>query len=150
MSTFLGQLGGFALIVILVVRYAVPPVRRLMTARQDTVRQQLEDSAAAADRLSVSTAAHSQAVEAAQSEAERIVEEARGDASRIAEQLRAQAGVDAERIESQGNRQVDLLGTQLSRQLRLELGHEAVRQAGELVRNYVADPEQRSATVDRF
>jgi F0F1-type ATP synthase membrane subunit b/b' len=43
MSTFFGQLGGFALIVILVVRYAVPPVRRLMTARQDTVRRQLEE-----------------------------------------------------------------------------------------------------------
>jgi F-type H+-transporting ATPase subunit delta len=42
------------------------------------------------------------------------------------------------------------LRTQLSRQLRLELGHEAVRQAGELVRNYVADSAQQSATVDRF
>jgi ATP synthase F0 subunit b/ATP synthase F1 delta subunit len=150
MSTFFGQLGGFALIVILVWRYAVPPVRRLMTARQDTVRRQLEESSAASDRLSVSSEAHSQAVETAKAEAERIVEEARADAGRINEQLRAQAEVDAERIESQGNRQVDLLRTQLSRQLRLELGHEAVRQAGELVRNYVADPEQQSATVDRF
>jgi F-type H+-transporting ATPase subunit delta len=38
----------------------------------------------------------------------------------------------------------------MTRQLRLELGHESVRQAGELVRNYVADPDQQSATVDRF
>ncbi|HTX98156.1 MAG TPA: F0F1 ATP synthase subunit B/delta [Mycobacterium sp.] len=150
MSTFLGQLAGFALIVFLVWRFVVPPVRRLMTARQETVRRQLEDSAAAADRLSESTTAHSQAVEDAKSEAERIVEEAQGDAARLGEQLRAQAGVEAERIEAQGNRQVELLRTQLSRQLRLELGHEAVRQAGELVRNYVADPEQQSATVDWF
>ncbi len=150
MSTFLGQLLGFAVIVFLVWRYAVPPVRRLMTARQETVRRQLEESAAAAERLTESTTAHSQAVEDAKSEAERIVEEARGDAARLAEQLRGQAGVEAERIEAQGVRQAELLRTQLSRQLRLELGHEAVRQAGELVRNYVSDPEQRSATVDRF
>lgn len=150
MSTFIGQLIGFAAIVFLVVRYVVPPVRRLMTARQDTVRQQLKDAATAADRMTESTKAHSNAVESAKSEGERIVEEAKSDAGRIAEQLRAQAGVDAERIESQGNRQVDLLRTQLSRQLRLELGHEAVRQAGELVRNYVADSAQQSATVDRF
>ncbi|OBH24368.1 F0F1 ATP synthase subunit B/delta [Mycobacterium sp. E342] len=150
MSTFIGQLIGFAAIVFLVVRYVVPPVRRLMAARQDAVRQQLKDSAAAADRLSESTTAHSKAVESAKVEAERLVEEAQTDAGRIAEQFRAQSEVESERITVQGGRQVDLLRTQLSRQLRLELGHEAVRQAGELVRNYVAGPAQQSATVDRF
>jgi F-type H+-transporting ATPase subunit delta len=150
MSTFIGQLIGFAAIVLLVWRYVVPPVRRLMTARQETVRQQLKDSAAAADRLKEANQAHSKAVEEARSEARRLVEEAKRDAERITEQMRAQADVEAERIKSQGGRQVELLRTQLSRQLRLELGHEAVRQASELVRNYVADPKQQSATVDRF
>ncbi|KZS71913.1 F0F1 ATP synthase subunit B/delta [Mycobacterium kansasii] len=150
MSTFIGQLVGFAAIVFLVWRYVAPPVRRLMSARQQTVRQQLADSAAAADRLTESTTAHSKAVEAATAEAERVVEEAKTDATRITEQLRAQAEVEAERIKVQGARQVELLRTQLTRQLRLELGHESVRQAGELVRNYVAEPAQRSATVDRF
>ncbi len=95
MSTFIGQLIGFAAIVFLVVRYVVPPVRRLMAARQDTVRQQLKDSAAAADRLSESTTAHSKAVESAKTEAERLVEEAQTDAGRIAEQFRTQADVEA-------------------------------------------------------
>ncbi len=150
MSTFIGQLIGFAAIVWLVVRYVVPPVRNLMAARQNAVRQQLDDSAAAAERLTESTTAHSKAVEAAKSDAERIVEEAKVDAERITEQLQAQAEIDAERIKTQGGRQVELLRAQLSRQLRLELGHESVRQAEELVRNYVADAEQQSATVDRF
>ncbi|HET9892133.1 MAG TPA: F0F1 ATP synthase subunit B/delta [Mycobacterium sp.] len=150
MSTFIGQLIGFAAIVLLVVRYVVPPVRRLMTARQDAVRQQLKDAATASDRLTESKTAHSNAIESAKSEGERIVEEAKTDSGRIVEQLRAQAEVESERIGAQGSRQVELLRTQLSRQLRLELGHEAVRQAGELVRNYVADSEQQSATVDRF
>jgi F-type H+-transporting ATPase subunit delta len=150
MSTFLGQLGGFALIVFIVWRYAVPPVRKMMTARQELVRQQLADSAAAADRLSESKTAHENAVDAAKEEAEQIVEEARADSERIAEQMRAQAEVEAERVKAQGARQAELLRTQLTRQLRLELGHESVRQAEELVRSYVADPEQRSSTVDRF
>lgn len=150
MSTFIGQLVGFAAIVFLVVRYVVPPVRRLMAARQAAVRQQLKDAAAASDRLTESTTAHSKAVEAAKAESKRVVEEAESDAKRIAEQLQTQSGVEAERIRSQGGRQVDLLRTQLTRQLRLELGHEAVRQAGELVRNFVADSTQQSATVDRF
>jgi ATP synthase F0 subunit b/ATP synthase F1 delta subunit len=150
MSTFIGQLVGFAAIVLLVWRYVVPPVRRLMAARQDTVRQQLKDSAGAADRLKEANQAHGKAVEAAKSEAKQVVEEAQSDAERIAEQLQAQAEVDAERIKVQGGRQAELLRTQLTRQLRLELGHESVRQAGDLVRNYVADPDQQSSTVDRF
>jgi F-type H+-transporting ATPase subunit b/F-type H+-transporting ATPase subunit delta len=150
MSTFIGQLVGFAIIVWLVWRYVVPPVRRLMTARQDTVRQQLADSAAAAERLKEASQAHSKAVEDAKSEAKRVVEEAQTDAERITEQFQAQAGVEAERIKGQGARQIELLRSQLTRQLRLELGHESVRQAGELVRNYVADADQQSATVDRF
>jgi F-type H+-transporting ATPase subunit delta len=150
MSTFIGQLIGFALIVLLVWRYVVPPVRRLMTARQETVRQQLKDSAEAAQRLTESTTAHSKAVEAAKEEAEQVVEEAKADAERITEQMQAQSGVEAKRIEAQGVRQAELLRAQLSRQLRLELGHESVRLAGELVRDYVADPEQQSSTVDRF
>jgi F-type H+-transporting ATPase subunit delta len=150
MSTFIGQLIGFAFIVFLVWRYVVPPVRRLMTARQETVRQQLKDSAEAAQRLTESTTAHSKAVEAAKEEAELVVEEAKVDAERIAEQLQAQSGVEAKRIEAQGVRQAELLRAQLARQLRLELGHESVRLAGELVCDYVADPEQQSSTVDRF
>jgi ATP synthase F0 subunit b/ATP synthase F1 delta subunit len=150
MWTFVGQLGGFAVIVWLVWRYVVPPVRRLMTARQDTVRQQLAESAAAADRLTEASQAHSKAVEDAKLEAKPVVEEAQADAERIAEQLQAQAEIDAERIKVQGGHQVELLRAQLTRQLCLELGHESVRQARELVRNYVADPAQQSATVDRF
>jgi F-type H+-transporting ATPase subunit delta len=150
MSTFIGQLIGFAAIVWLVWRYVVPPVRNLMSARQDTVRQQLKDSDEAARRLTESTAAHSKAVEAAKEEAEQVVEEAKSDAVRITEQLAAQAEVEAERIKVQGANQVELLRAQLTRQLRLELGHESVHQAGELVRDYVADPAQQSATVDRF
>ena len=150
MSTFIGQLIGFAAIVLLVWRYVVPPVRNMMTARQDTVRQQLKDSEKAAERLTESTAAHSKAVEAAKSDAARVVDEAKVDAERITEQLQAQAEIEAARIKTQGARQAELLRAQLSRQLRLELGHESVRQAEELVRNYIADAEQQSATVDRF
>ena len=150
MWTFLAQLVGFAIIVWLVVHFVVPPVRRLMAARQDTVRQQLADSAAAAERVKEASKAHEKAVEEAKVEAKQVVEEAKADAERIAEQLQAQAEIDAERIKVQGARQVELLRAQLTRQLRLELGHESVRQAGELVRNYVGDPAQQSATVDRF
>jgi ATP synthase F0 subunit b/ATP synthase F1 delta subunit len=150
MSTFIGQLVGFGVILLLVWRYVVPPVRKMMVDRQNTVRQQLDDAAAAADRLAEASQAHDKAREDAKAEAKRITEEARADAERIAEQLRAQADAEVERVKVQGAKQVDLLRAQLVRQLRQDFGAESVRRAGELVRGYVADSAQQSATVDRF
>jgi ATP synthase F0 subunit b len=150
MSTFIGQLVGFAVIVLLVWRYVAPPVRKLMVDRQNAVRQQLEDSKTAADRLAEASRAHSKAKEDAKAEMQRFIEEAQADAKRIAEQLRAQADSEVERIKVQGAKQVELLRAQLVRQLRQEYGAESVRRAGELVRGFVADTAQQSATVDRF
>jgi ATP synthase F0 subunit b/ATP synthase F1 delta subunit len=150
MSTFIGQLVGFAVIVLLVWRYVAPPVRKLMVDRQNAVRQQLEDSKTAADRLAEASRAHSKAKEDAKAEMQRFIEEAQSDAKRIAEQLRAQADSEVERIKVQGGKQVELLRAQLVRQLRQEYGAESVRRAGELVRGFVADTAQQSATVDRF
>jgi len=150
MSTFIGQLVGFAVIILLVWRYVVPPVRKMMADQQNTVRQQLADSAAAADRLAEASRAHAKAKEDANAEAQRLTEEAQADAERIGEQLRAQAESDAERIKQQGAKQVELMRAQLIRQLRQDIGAESVHRASELVRGYVAEPAQQAATVDRF
>lgn len=150
MSTFIGQLVGFALIVWLVVKFVVPPVRKLMADQQESVRRQLEEAAAAAARLTEAGQAHSTALANAKTEAERVTAEARTDAERITEQLRGQAGVEAERVKATGGQQAGLMRAQLIRELRSNLGAEAVQRAAELVRDHVSDPQRQSATVDRF
>jgi len=150
MSTFIGQLVGFLVIIWIIWRYVVPPVRRLMASQQEAVRNQLDESAKAAQRLADADKHHAQRVQEAKAEAKHITEESRVDAERIAEQLRAQADVEVERIKVQGGQQVLLLRAQMIRQLRQELGTESVRRAADLVRAHVADPQAQSATVDRF
>jgi ATP synthase F0 subunit b/ATP synthase F1 delta subunit len=150
MSTFIGQLVGFAVIVFIIWRYVVPPVRRMMANQQENVRRQLEESADAKKRLGEAEKAHEKALEQAKAEAKQVTEEARVDAQRIVEQLRAQADAEVERIKVQGAQQVQLLRAQLIRQLRQDLGAESVGRAGELVRQHVSDPDSQSATVDRF
>jgi ATP synthase F0 subunit b len=150
MSTFIGQLVGFAVIVFLVWRYVVPLVRKMMTNQQESVRKQLEESAEAKKKLAEAEKAHEKALEQAKEEAKRVTEEARLDSERIVEQLRAQADAEVERIKVQGAQQVQLLRAQLIRQLRQDLGTESLSRAGELVREHVSDPEQQSATVDRL
>jgi ATP synthase F0 subunit b len=150
MSTFIGQLVGFAVIVFIAWRYVIPPVRRMMTNQQDNVRKQLADSAEAKKRLAEAEKAHEKALEQAKAEAKQVIEEARVDAGRIVEQLHAQADAEVERIKVQGAQHVQLLRAQLVRQLRQDLGTESVRRAGELVDEHVSDPDAQSATVDRF
>src|SRR3981189_2368652 len=150
MSTFIGQLVGFAVIVFIVWRYVVPPVRRMMTNQQENVRKQLADSAEAKKRLAQAEKAHEKALGQAKAEAKQVIEEARVDAERIVEQLHAQADAEVERIKVQGAQQVQLLRAQLVRQLRQDLGTESVRRARELVNAHVLDPDSQSATVDRF
>jgi F-type H+-transporting ATPase subunit delta len=125
-------------------------VRRLMNDQKDAVRNQLEESAKATQRLAVADQHHAKRAEEGRAEARHVVEEARSDSVRIGEQLRVQADVEAERIKVQGGQQISLLRSQTIRQLRGDLGSEAVRRAGELVRAHVADPQAQSATVDRF
>jgi F-type H+-transporting ATPase subunit delta len=149
-STFIGQLVGFAVIVWLVWRFVVPPLRRLMADQQQSIRAELAHAAAAADRLAQAGQAHSKALADAKTEAQRITEEARADAERIGEQLRGQADVEADRVKVAGEAQVGLLRAQQIRQLRADLGAESVRRAAEFVRDHVADPARQSATVDRF
>jgi ATP synthase F0 subunit b/ATP synthase F1 delta subunit len=150
MSTFIGQLVGFAVIVFIIWRYVVPPVRRMMTNQQENVRRQLEESADAKKRLDEAEKAHEKAVDKAKAEAKQVTEEARVDAQRIVEQLHAQADAEVERIKVQGAQQVQLLRAQLIRQLRQDLGIESISRAAELVREHVSDPDSQSATVDRF
>lgn len=150
MSTFIGQLIGFAVIVWVITKFVVPPIKRLMADQKQTVRNQLDESAKAAKRLAEADKFHAARVAEAKVEAAHIVEEARTDSVRIEEQLRTQADIDAERIKVQGGEQVLLLRSQLIRQLRGDLGAESVSRAAELVRAHVADPGALAATVDRF
>ena len=150
MSTFIGQLVGFAVIVFLVWKYVMPPVRTLMRNQQETVRTQLADNAEAKQKVADADTDHAKAIAEAKAEAAKVIAEARHDAEKIAEQLRAQADIELERIKTQGAQQVQLLRQQLIRELRQSLGAESVHRAGDMVRGFVSDPAEQSATVDRF
>ncbi len=150
MSTFIGQLVGFAVIVFLLWKYVAPPVRTMMKNQQETVRNQLADNAEAEKKVADADKEHAKALEQAKAEAAKVIEEARHDAEKIAEQLRAHADAELERIKTQGGQQVQLLRQQLIRELRQSLGAESVHRAGDMVRDFVSNPAEQAATVDRF
>jgi len=150
MATFIGQLIGFGFIVLILMKFAVPPIRKLMAERKAAVRQQLEESAKAAQRLADADRHHAELLAKGRAEAQVIVEEASSDSVRIAEQFQAQARAEFARIKQYGEQQTVLLRAQAIRELRARLGDDAVRRAADIVRGEVSDPRERAATVDRF
>src|SRR6476620_7521371 len=150
MSTFIGQLIGFVVILFLLWKYVAPPVRTMMKNQQETVRSQLEEHSEAEKKVADADTEHAKALEEAKAEATKVIDEARHDAEKIAEQLRAQADAELERIKKQGAQQVQLLRQQLIRELRQSLGAESVHRARDMVRDFISDPAEQSATVGRF
>jgi len=149
MPVFIGNLIAFAVILFVLWKFVVPPVKRLMKERQDTVRAQLEESRIAQDKLSQAGQAGERARSDAAREGSQIRDEARGDADAIREELRAQTDREVARIGEHGQGQVALNRSNLVRGFRTGLGAEAVEVAGRLVREHLSVPANQSASVDR-
>ncbi|MCT1354472.1 F0F1 ATP synthase subunit B/delta [Gordonia sp. p3-SID1431] len=148
-AIFIAQLFGFAVILFLLWKYVRPPVAKMMRDRQETVRQQLAESEAAAKRVADGKQAREKAVAEAKAEAEQLQKDAEADAEAITSDIRAQADHEVKRISEHGRNQVALVRANLVRQLRTDLGLTAVDKAGELVRNHLADDSAQAASVDR-
>ncbi|WP_019200289.1 F0F1 ATP synthase subunit B/delta [Tsukamurella sp. 1534] len=149
MAVFLGNLIAFAVILFVLWKFAVPPIRKLMKDRQDFVRSQLDESATATSKLTEAGAAGERARDDAAREGSRIREEARGDADAIREDLRLQTEREVARAGEHGEGQIALNRGNLIRGFRGALGAEAVQVASGLVRSHLEDPANRSASVDR-
>lgn len=141
---------GFAIVAFVLGRYVVPPVRRAMRKEQETVRKQMADAEAARARLEEAEAKYRDAVANARTEAARIRDAARADAQRIVEEMRERAEHEAERIRASGSEQLATERQQIVRELHAEVGELATRMAGQVVDEHMAEPANRSASVDRF
>ena len=149
-ATFFVELVIFLIILGVIWRYVVPPVRRAMNERQDMVRKQIEESEQAAKRLAEAERRYQDALTEARTEAAKIREGARADAQRAKEEMREQADQEVARIRQRGEEQLRTQREQVVRELHSEVGQLAVTLAGRLVRESVVDEERRSGTVDRF
>ena len=150
MSTFIGQLIGFAVIVWLVVKYVVPPVRTMMQKQQDAVRAALAESASAAQKLESADEEHAKAVEDARTEAP-------GSPRRRAATLTGSPSIDASRprptpsaSRRRAHSRFNLLHQQNIRELRPTSVPSPCRRPPIWCAAHVADPAAQSATVDRF
>jgi ATP synthase F0 subunit b len=149
-ARYLGTLVAFALIIGLLWWKAVPPVRKLLRDKQETIRQQIEEAKRADERLAEAERKYAEAITEARTEAAMIRDAAREDAQRIVEELRARAEQEVERIKQRGEEHLAQQHQHVIRELRSEIGRLSAELAGRLVREHLAQGGNRVATVDRF
>jgi F-type H+-transporting ATPase subunit b len=149
-ATFFVELVIFLIVLGVVWRYVVPPVKRAMGERQEMVRRQIQESQQASKRLAEAQARYTEALAEARVEAAKIRESARADAQEIKDEMRQQAEQEVERIRERGEEQLANQRDAVLRELRGEIGKLAVTLAGRIVGEAVADDARRTGTVDRF
>jgi F-type H+-transporting ATPase subunit b len=150
MSDFIVELIALVVMVYVIWRYVVPPVRKLMRNQQEAIRLQVEGAKAAHERLSAADLKFQEAVAEARTEAAKIRDAARADAQRIGEEMREYAQREVERIRQRGQDELETQRQQVIRELRQRIGELAVTTATELVTTHLSDDTRRVATVDRL
>ena len=150
MGTWIAEVVGFLLILYVLWRYVVPPMRKAMNKQQELIREQLAAAEEAEKRLREAQDAYDNAVTEARVDAAKIRDDARADAQAIEEEMRAQAEREVERIRLRGEEQLALQRQQLSRELRTMVGQQAAELAGRMVHAHLEDNANRGKTVDRF
>lgn len=149
-GTFFVELIIFLVVLWVIWRYVVPPVKRVMQQRQDMVRKQIEESQEASERLAAAERKYSEALDEARTEAAKIREGARAESQRIKDEMREAAEREVAGIRQRGEDQLTTQRQQVVRELRSEIGNLAVTLSERMVGESLADESRRSGTIDRF
>lgn len=144
------ELIALVVMVYVIWRYVVPPVRTLMRNQQESIRKQVEGAKAAHERLAAAERKLQEAVAESRTEAAKIRDAARADAQRIVEEMREFSEREFERIRQRGRDDLETQRLQVIRELRQRIGEQTVISATELIGRHLADDRNRASTVDRL
>jgi F-type H+-transporting ATPase subunit b len=141
---FIWTIVVFLVLVTLLRKFAWGPLLQALEARQQTIRQSLDDADKAKQELQRLQQESAQIVREARVEAESIISRSRSDAERLKEEIRQKARVDAESIVRTAERQIQLETQQALRQIRNEAADMSVAIASKLIqRNLSKEDNQR-------
>jgi F-type H+-transporting ATPase subunit b len=149
-ATFIAELVAFVIILWIVAKYILPPIRKAMTDRQAMITKQVEDSEEAKRQLAEAERAYQNALTESRTEAAQIRENARAEAQRTVEDLKVSAQEESARIVARGEEQLASQRAAIVRDLRGEIGTLAVELSEKIVDQRLSDEAQVSGTVDAF
>jgi F-type H+-transporting ATPase subunit b len=143
--------GGLAFLVLLLVmwKYALPPVRNMMKQREDRIREDLERAEQARTEAEGELASYRRQVAEARNEAARIIEEARQSADEVKRQIQAQAEADAAEIRTRAQEDIRLAADRAQADLQGRVADLSIELAEKIVERNL-DRDTQLALVESY
>jgi len=96
----------FAIVLFVMWRYVVPPVRNALRERTEMVQRASDESKKADERFAAAEARHREALAEARAEAGKIRDTARAEGQKVLDDLRGQANAEVARVRTEGDQQL--------------------------------------------
>jgi F-type H+-transporting ATPase subunit b len=143
--------GGLAFVVLLLVmwKYALPPVRNMMKQREDRIRDDLERAEQARTEAEGELANYRRQVADARNEAARIIEEARQSADEVKRQIQAQAEADAAETRARAQEDIRLASERAQADLQGRVAELSIELAEKIVERNL-DRDTQLALVESY
>jgi F-type H+-transporting ATPase subunit b len=143
--------GGLAFVVLLLVmwKYALPPVRNMMKQREDRIRDDLERAEQARTEAEGELANYRRQVADARAESARIIEEARQSADEVKRQIQAQAEADAGEIRARAQEDIRLASDRAQAELQGRVAELSIELAEKIVERNL-DRDTQLALVESY
>jgi F-type H+-transporting ATPase subunit b len=143
--------GGLAFVVLLLVmwKYALPPVRNMMKQREDRIRDDLERAEQARTEAEGELANYRRQVADARAESARIIEEARQSADEVKRQIQAQAEADAGEIRARAQEDIRLASDRAQADLQGRVAELSIELAEKIVERNL-DRDTQLALVESY
>ena len=143
--------GGAAFVILLVVlwKYGLPPVRDMMKQREDRIRDDLERAEQARTEAEGELANYRRQVADARNEAARIIEEARQSADEVKRQIQSQAEADAGEIRARAQEDIRLATERAQADLQGRVAELSIELAEKIVERNL-DRDTQLALVESY
>jgi F-type H+-transporting ATPase subunit b len=143
--------GGLAFVILLLVmwKYALPPVRNMMKQREDRIRDDLERAESARTEAEEELANYRRQVADARNEASRILEEARESADGVKRQIQAQAEADAAETRNRAQEDIRLAADRAQADLQHRVAELSIELAEKIVERNL-DRDTQLALVESY
>jgi F-type H+-transporting ATPase subunit b len=143
--------GGLAFLVLLLVmwKYALPPIRNMMKQRESRIREDLERAEQARTEAETELANYRRQVADARGEAARIIEEARQSADEVKRQIQAQAEADAAETRSRAQEDIRLASERAQADLQGRVADLSIELAEKIVERNL-DRDTQLALVESY
>lgn len=148
LKIFLAQLFNFAIVLLVMWKWAYKPIVKLLEERQEKIERGVKQAADVEKRVQELEQEREQVITAAKSEAAKVLEEARAVAEDRKKELLGKAKQEVQGVVAQGRAQLETQKAQMIREMREEIAALAVEAARKVLQSEVDEKKATKLAQD--